>query len=89
MIPALIVPYLWYLDIDRVDLERDKKRIVLNVLNYGSREATDWLFSYYKKEDIKEIMKSYGALGELSAKSLNYWCQLLDIKKVEMTLSRF
>jgi len=25
MIPKIIIPYLWYLDIDKINLERDKK----------------------------------------------------------------
>jgi hypothetical protein len=89
MIPKVIIPYLWYLDISSVDLERDKKRIILNVLNYGSKEATDWLFSYYNIGDIKMILRRFGALGELSPKSLNYWCLILNIKKEEMTFSSF
>lgn len=89
MVPKVITPYLWYLDINNVDLERDKKRIILNVLNYGTKEATDWLFSYYDREDIKNILKKHGAVGELSKKSLNYWCVILGVLQKELTTSRF
>lgn len=55
-----------------MDLEEDKNRIILNVLNIGSKKATDWLFNYYPKSVIKKVVIEHGAKGELDDKSLNY-----------------
>jgi hypothetical protein len=88
MTPKIIQPYLWFSDLKKIDLHKDKNRIILNVLNFGSREATDWLFKYYLKSEIKQVIKNYGAKGELSKKSLNYWTFLLNIKKEQLVTTR-
>lgn len=72
MCPKLIQPYLWFSDLKKIDLQKDKTRIILNVLNIGSKKATDWLLKFYPKSDIKKTIINYGAKGELSPKSLNY-----------------
>jgi hypothetical protein len=72
MIPKIIQPYLWFSDLEKIDLNKDKDRIILNVLNIGSKEATDWLFKCYSKDIIKKVIINYGAKGELDEKSLNY-----------------
>src|SRR3989344_8026380 len=56
MIPKFVKPFLWSYDIEALDISRDKKRIITNVLNLGTSEATRWLFNTYTKEDIKECL---------------------------------
>ena len=77
-IPQYVAPFLWSYDIEHIDLERDKKRIVINVLNLGTKEATEWLFSVYQKEEIQKIVAESLA-SEWSKKSLHYWRLVLDI----------
>lgn len=77
-IPSYVAPFLWSYDIARIDLERDKKRIILNVLNLGTQQSTDWLFSVYSREDILDIVAKSLA-GEWNKKSLRYWRLVLDI----------
>jgi hypothetical protein len=72
MCPKIIQPYLWSSDLEKIDLQEDKIRIILNVLNIGSKKATDWIFNFYPKAEIKKTIINYGAKGELSPKSLNY-----------------
>jgi hypothetical protein len=48
-----------------------KKRIITNVLNWGTKEATDLLHRVYKEEDIKEAIED-PLPGEWNKKSLNY-----------------
>lgn len=88
MIPDYVKPFLWSYDTQRIDLERDKRRVILNVLNLGSKPATDWLFSQYPKEVIKKTVEEFGAKGELSPKSLNYWLLLLEIDVRSLSKSR-
>jgi hypothetical protein len=89
MCPKVIEPYLWFSDIKKIDLEKDYIRIILNVLNIGDKKATDWLFKQYSKTKIKQVILSYGAKGELSDKSLNYWTLLLNINKKDLIKTRF
>jgi len=88
MIPKIIHPFLWSSDLKKIDLQRDKKRIILNLLNLGSKEATDWLFCFYPKTEIKKTLINYGARGELSSKSLNYWTLVLNIDSKKLIKSR-
>ncbi len=79
MIPTCIHPFLWSYDVAKMDLDRDKKRIITNVLNLGTAQATDWLFETYSKEEIKDAITNPFA-GEWNKKSLHYWSMILDVK---------
>ena len=74
-------PFLWYHDLKKMDLEKDKKRIITNVLNLGTKDASDLLFKVYSIKDIKEQVEN-PLPGEWSNKSLNYWSIIFDIKLV-------
>lgn len=77
-------PFLWSYDVERLDIERDKRRIITNVLNLGTQKACDSLFAIYSKEDIrKEIANPLP--GEWNNKSLNYWSIIFNIepKKIQ------
>ncbi|MFA5249680.1 MAG: hypothetical protein WC397_04075 [Candidatus Paceibacterota bacterium] len=88
MVPEVIQPFLWSNDLEKVDLQRDKKRIILNILNIGTKEATDWLFNFYPRPEIIKTIIEHGAKGELSGKSLNYWTLLLDIDQKKLIKTR-
>lgn len=79
MIPEFVQPFLWSYDIDALDISRDKKRIITNVLNLGTSEATDWLFDTYTKEDIKNCLVN-PLPGEWNNKSMNFWSLLFDVQ---------
>ncbi len=79
MIPQFIQPFLWSYDIEKIDLVRDKKRIITNILNLGSANAVEWLFSVYSHKDIEETV-SNPLPGEWNKKSLNFWTLVLGIK---------
>ncbi len=72
-------PFLWSYDLEKMDIERDKRRIISNVLNLGTKEATDLLFEIYDENDIKEAVENPKP-GEWSKKSLNYWSIIFDLK---------
>lgn len=79
MIPKFVQPFLWSYDIKELDLLRDKKRIITNVLNLGTKEATDWLFKTYTRGDIKDCLL-HPLSGEWNNKSIAFWSFLMDIK---------
>ncbi|HKK54645.1 MAG TPA: hypothetical protein VJ926_03940 [Patescibacteria group bacterium] len=35
-------PFLWSYDIEKLDVGRDKRRIITNVLNLGTKKACDF-----------------------------------------------
>ena len=79
-IPQYVSPFLWSYDIDKLDLIRDKKRIITNVLNLGTRKATKWLFGVYDKNEIRETVSS-PLPGEWTKKSLNFWSLIFGIEQ--------
>lgn len=78
MIPTYVHPFLWSYDVEKLDLTLNKRRIITNVLNFGTAEASDWLFGVYDKDEIKKIVCKPNP-GEWSKKSLNFWATVLDV----------
>jgi hypothetical protein len=89
MPPKFIKPFLWSADFKKIDTEKDRDRIILSLLNVGSRKATKWLFSYYPKKEIKKVFTERAGKGELNKKSLNYWSIILKIKPKNLVKTRF
>jgi hypothetical protein len=79
MIPEFVQPFLWSYDVNALNLVNDKKRIITNVLNLGTKEATDWLFDTYTKKDIKDCL-IHPLPGEWNRKSIFYWSFLMNVE---------
>lgn len=79
-----MAPFLWSYDLNKLDVEKDKKRIITNALNYGTKEATDWVFSVFKNEDIKEAVE-HPLPGEWNKKSINFWALILGISAGDLS----
>ena len=56
MPPKFIKPFLWSADFNKIDLQKDSNRIILSLLNNGTKKATDWLFAYYPEKKIKKTL---------------------------------
>lgn len=72
-------PFLWSYDIRQLDLIRDKKRIITNVLNYGTKKATDLLLEFYPKKELIDAITN-PLPGEWSKRSINYWSIIFKVK---------
>lgn len=79
IIPPSVEAVLWSYDISKIDLDAHKKLIISQVLNYGAKEATDWLFNYYNKEEIAQVSSQIPA-GQWDKKSLALWSLYLGTK---------
>ncbi len=88
MLPKVIQNFLWSNDLKKINLQKDKTRIILSILNIGSQAASNWLFDFYPQAVIRKTIINYGAKGELSAKSLNYWTLILDINQSQLLRTR-
>ncbi|MBM4166612.1 MAG: hypothetical protein FJ218_06820 [Ignavibacteria bacterium] len=77
-LPSFVAPFLWSYDVASLDVEKHKKRIITNVLNLGTKEATDWLFATYSLNDIRDAL-IHPFPGEWNNKSLNFWSLVLDV----------
>ena len=85
MIPNFLKPYFWSYEISALDLKEHKKTIIFQVLNFGSKRATDWLFSTYKKEEIAETANNIPQT-QWDKKSLKLWCIVLGINPLKNRL---
>lgn len=72
VLPQAVVATLWSYDTTKMDIEKDKERIITNVLNYGTDEANQWLFQTYSRVAIEKVAK-HPRPGEWNKKSLNFW----------------
>jgi len=78
MIPKYIRPFLWSYDIKKIDIEKHKKRIITNILNLGSKKATDWMFNQYNRQDIENVLIN-PLPGTWNKKSLNFWSVVFGV----------
>lgn len=86
MIPDFLRPFLWSYDIKTLDLRKHKRTIIFQLLNFGSKRATDWLFSTYSSEEIAEVANSVPQT-QWNKKSLRLWSVVLGINPRETRLS--
>ncbi len=57
-IPDFARSALWSYDIDALDLRKHKKLIIKNILDHGSKKATDWLRGVYSADDLREVIRN-------------------------------
>ncbi len=76
-IPPFVRPFLWSFDCDKLDGDRDKYLIITQVLNFGTKPATDWVRARYRAEDIKKTLRT-PLPGVWNRKSLQFWSLLYD-----------
>lgn len=83
-LPEYLQPFLWSYDLMQMDIEKHKKIIIKNILDFGTREATDWLKDNYSKKDIQEIIESSYS-SDWSKKSLNFWSLIYGVQPKQLT----
>ena len=80
-LPKPIENVLWSYDLSQIDVNRNKKLIIGQILNFGTKEATDWMFKKYTIEDIRKTAEQI-PLGQWGKKSLALWSYYLKIKPI-------
>lgn len=60
-IPKNLKHLFWSHDLDLLNLEKHKRYIITNVLNYGNLDNWRWLFSQYGKDSVMEVVRSIPA----------------------------
>lgn len=83
-VPDFVAPFLWSYDIDKINIDRHKKTIICNVLNYGTKPAIDWLRSTYSKDDILEVI-AHTPKSAWSRKSLALWSLVYGVNPEHAT----
>lgn len=93
-LPNNLQAVLWSHNIDKIDLNINKKYIINQILAYGTWDNLKWLFKNYKLSDIREVFvnnpeKDYTPQGYNFTKNvlLNV-DKSLDIQKYVKTYPR-
>lgn len=78
-LPQAVKICLWSYDIDKMDLSspEDRFRVVLNILNRGSRQAVHWLWKNFSEQEIKTVISKSSA-SEWNRKSLSFWSHVYN-----------
>lgn len=79
MLPKDVEMALWSYDKTKINPKKHKKTIISQVLNWGNKKATDWLFGYYGMQEVTRIAQQI-PLGQWDKKSLALWSIVLGIK---------
>ncbi|PJA88564.1 MAG: hypothetical protein CO139_02545 [Candidatus Moranbacteria bacterium CG_4_9_14_3_um_filter_36_9] len=58
ILPKLFRSILWSYDFNSIDLEKDRKTIIVNAINYGNLKHWRWISGYYGQEIIKGTLES-------------------------------
>ena len=88
-LPESVKNVLWSYDVNKIDFVLHKKLIISQVLNFGTKDATDWLFRTYNLEEIRRTAEQI-PIGQWDRKSLALWMLYLGIKpklKMERVLN--
>lgn len=80
-LPKSVQAVLWSYDLNQIDPELHKKVIISQVLNFGTEEATQWLFLWYGKNEVTTVANTI-PLGQWDKKSLSLWSLLLGIHPI-------
>ena len=83
-IPANVRPFLWSYDCDHIDIKKDQKLIIFQILNYGSKSSTDWLRKIYSKEQIVKTIETIPA-SQWNPKSLALWSLVFNTTPKQKT----
>jgi len=78
-VPKQFQRVLWSYNVDKLDLEEDKKEIITQVLNYGTWEDVKLLFKIYPEKEIKKVVKN-PRRGVWFEKVLNFWTLMFNIR---------
>lgn len=76
--PQSVKAVLWSYDLKTIEVQRDKKIIISQVLNFGSEEAIKWLFKQYGFEVVEQVANTI-PLFQWNKKSLSLWKIILSI----------
>ncbi len=74
-----MAPFFWSWHWQKLDLEKNKKLIISQILNFGNFKAINWLINHYPLKEIKKVV-AQPQRGSWEKKRLNYWQTILGLK---------
>lgn len=81
-IPLFFKPLFWSYKFSSIDLQKNKRTIIINTINYGKWEHWTWVIKFYGKENVKKFIEEIPET-EFRVQALKLISILLDIKKLK------
>ena len=78
-LPEFFSPLLWSYDFSSIDAGRDKRRIIINTINYGQWKHWQWIVNYYGNREVKQFIENT-PISEFRPRALRLISILLGIK---------
>lgn len=78
-LPKSLRGTFWAYDFAKMDPHRHKKTVIGQILNWGDRQATRWLFRFYGPKEVARVASTIPR-GAWDKKSLVFWDLILRIK---------
>lgn len=80
--PPFFKPLFWSYKFSSIDPQRDKKRIIINTINYGNWKHWLWIIKFYGKDEVKKTIEEISKT-EFRAPALKLISLLLGVKKLK------
>ena len=81
-IPSFFKPLFWSYKFSSIDLQKNKRTIIINTINHGGWDHWLWVLKFYGKENVKNIIEEIPQT-EFRAPALKLISLLLGIKKLK------
>lgn len=81
-IPKWLQKFYWWGDVSKIDLERNKKTIIVQLINYGGWNQWKWLVGTYEKDVLRKIIQEI-PISEFRSSALKLISLLLGIKQMK------
>ena len=80
--PLFFKPLFWSYKFSSVDLHKDRRKIIINTINYGNWTHWLWVIKFYGKQKVKKIIEETPKT-EFRESALKLISLLLGIKKLK------
>lgn len=78
-LPKFLQPCFPSYDLKSLDIRKNKKLIITQVLNFGTEKDLKWLSKNYSKKDLKQVIVKPDR-GVWLKDVLLYWQKILNLK---------
>lgn len=81
-LPEHLRPIFWSWDFDKIDAEKDKRIVIVQILNYGEIRDWRWLVDRYGKAGLEEAIAEIPA-SEFFPRTIELFKLLFGIEKMK------
>jgi len=81
MIPSQLSPLFWDVDLVTFNPEAYPGYTIFRILEYGDRDAVEWLRARFSKDEICQVVRNE---RRLSARSATFWALVYGIPEEEV-----